>query len=293
MDTSSSSSSQSTPDGPGSEVASGRATSDGDAGSQKRRKATATMSVKAHLVELRNRTLWAALSILLGTVAGWFLYDFVFAALSAPLKDFENAQVNFSTVTAAFDFKIKISIYVGVMLSSPIWLYQLGAFVLPGLTSGEKRHLIGFVCAGVPMFLGGCVAAYMALPVLVHLFLEITPEGASNIIQMQDYLSFVTQIIVALGFACVIPLVLVALNFAGVLSAAVMLRGWRWMVVLSFLFGALVTPTADVISMFLLAAPLLVLFALAVGVSWLNDRRRARKRAAMEAEWDESEISPL
>lgn len=251
------------------------------------------MSIKAHLVELRNRSLWAALSILLGTIAGWFLYDYVFEALSAPLQDFETAQVNFSTITAAFDFQIKISIYLGVILASPFWLYQLGAFVLPGLTTGEKRHLIGFVCAGVPMFLGGCAAAYVALPMLVHLFLEVTPEGAANIIQMQDYLSFVTQIILALGFACVVPLLLVALNFAGVMSASVMLRGWRWMVVLSFLFGALVTPTADVISMFLLAAPLLVLFALAVGVSWLNDRRRARKRAALEAEWDESEISPL
>ena len=241
------------------------------------------MALREHLAELRRRVTRAAIGLLLGSVAGWWLWqDFVYPALQRPLTDVareENirASVNFGAIGSALDFQIKGSIWVGVLVSSPIWLYQLWAFITPGLTSKERRYALGFIAAALPLFLSGAWLAWWVLPNAVKFLIDFTPAEATNVIDATIYLSFAMRIILAFGLAFLMPVVLVGLNFAGLLTGAAVLKQWRITVFLCFVFAAVATPTPDALSLFTLAVPMIALFALAVGVCLLNDRRRARR----------------
>ena len=257
------------------------------------------MPLREHLRELRNRIFKAGLALLAGAVGGWFLYDPVLEALTEPLLRLaeqrgRNISPNFPTVAAAFDLKVKISIFIGVIVSAPVWIYQFWAFITPGLTRKERRYALGFVFAAVPLFMAGSWLAYQFLPNAVRFLVDFTPDGFSNLIDAQVYLGFVMRIILAFGLSFLVPVVLVALNFIGLVSARAMVKAWRWVVVVAFTFAAIATPTPDVLSMFLLALPLLALFALAIGISAVNDGRRRRARARDEfSALDDDATSPL
>jgi sec-independent protein translocase protein TatC len=240
------------------------------------------MPLREHLRELRSRFLKAGLAIALGAVAGWFLYDPVLKALMQPIQDMAlrrggDAKVVFPNVASPFNLKLKLSVYLGLVASSPVWLYQLWAFIVPGLTKKEKRYSLGFVGVAVPLFCAGIALAWKVLPNAINFFGEFTPTGAANYINADDYLTFVTQIFLAFGVAFVVPLLLVALNLVGVLSALAMAKGWRIAVFLTFLFAAVASPTPDAGSMMALAFPMVGLYLIAVGIAWLNDRRRRRR----------------
>ena len=258
------------------------------------------MSLREHLIELRNRIFKAAVGVLFGSVAGWFLYDPVLSALSAPVSEIAatrggSASINFQSVASPFDMKIRIAFFIGVIVSSPIWIYQLWAFITPGLKKHERRYAIGFVGVSIPLFLAGAYMAYMALPNFVRFLVSFSPESFSNYIDAQVYLGFVTRIIITFGLSFLVPVILVGLNFMGLLSGRTMIKAWRWVVVASFTFAALATPTPDVLSMFLLALPLLLLFFIAIGISLMRDRWRRRNdpdALAMD-DLDDDEASPL
>ncbi len=243
------------------------------------------MSLGDHLRELRRRLLISALALVAGAVGGWFLYDPVYQHLTAPLieiarrrGDENSIALNFAGLTAAFSQRISIAIFVGCIVSSPVWLYQLWAFIVPGLTKKERRISLAFIAATVPLFLGGCWFAYQTLPKAVQLLIEFTPSGAVNYPEAALYFSFVTRFILVFGLAFLLPVFLVALNVARVLPAAVMRRTWRPAMLIIFLFAALATPTPDPFTMFLLAIPLALLYFAALGVATLLDRRRARDK---------------
>lgn len=255
------------------------------------------MPLGDHLRELRKRVVRAALGLLAGALAGWFLYEPVLAALVLPVRAVAEQQdiavnLNIQTLVGAFDLKLKVSLFIGVIVSSPIWTYQLWAFVTPGLTRRERRYALGFVLSAVPLFAAGAGLAYLFLGNAVRFLVTFTPTDVENLLNLQDYLSFVMRIILAFGLSFLVPVVLVALNFTGVLSARAMISAWRWIVVMAFTFAAIATPTPDVLSMFMLALPLLCLFALAVGIATLNDRRR-RRREPDFSHLDDDEASPL
>jgi sec-independent protein translocase protein TatC len=258
------------------------------------------MPLREHLRELRNRLLRAGLAIVLGAVIGWFLYPPVFEALMRPIYEIAHAHpdrfvsVNFAQVSSPFNLQLKLSFYIGFVISSPIWLYQLWAFIVPGLTRREKRYSLGFVAVAVPLFVTGLGLAWLVLPNAVRFLTEFTPKGGSNIIVADDYLTFVLRIMLAFGLAFVTPLLLVALNLVGVLSARALAKGWRVAVFLCFLFAAIASPTPDAGSMLALAFPMVALYMIAVGIAVLNDRRKAR-RAAAEGWGDlaDDEASPL
>jgi sec-independent protein translocase protein TatC len=258
------------------------------------------MPLREHLRELRNRLLKAGLAIVVGAVAGWFLYPPVFDALMRPIYEIAKAHpdrfvsVNFAQVASPFNLRLKLSFYIGFVVSSPIWLYQLWAFIVPGLTRREKRYSLGFVAAAVPLFVAGLGLAWLVLPNAVRFLTEFTPEGGSNVIVADDYLTFVLRITLAFGIAFVTPLLLVALNMIGILPARTLAKGWRVAVFLCFLFAAIASPTPDAGSMLALAFPMVGLYMIAVGIAFLNDRRRAR-RAAAEGWGDlsDEEASPL
>ena len=238
------------------------------------------MSLRDHLRELRRRVLLSLVGLAIGAVVGWIVYSPVFDALQRPLVRLASERggliaVNFAGIATSFDMRIKISLFLGVLLSSPWWVYQLWSFVTPGLTKRERRYAIGFVAAGAPLFLLGAFLAWLVLPNAVAILTNFTPKGATNLIDAQVYLSFVMRVVLAFGLAFLLPVLMVALNFAGLVSAKAWARGWRWAVLGIFVFAAVMTPTPDAITMLLVAIPMCGLYFGAVGICAWRDRRRA------------------
>ena len=252
------------------------------------------MSLGSHLRELRVRLSWSAGFLVAGTVIGWFLFEPVFKILQAPLIEVTKARgieaiVNFGTVVSAFDLRIQVSIFLGVIITSPFWLYNLWAFVSPGLKTRERRFTLGFLFSSVPLFLTGAYIAWSSLPSFVVVLIGFTPEGSSNVINASDYILFAIRIVLVFGLAFVMPVLLVLLNFANLVTGLAILKGWRVAVLIIALVSALATPTADPMSMFLLMGPLAALYFIAVGIAVLNDKRRARRDAKLLGEEPEVE----
>lgn len=256
------------------------------------------MPLREHLRELRRRLILSGVAILVAGIVGWFVYDPLLTALNEPLKAASArghlAMMNYAQIGAAFNLKIRISVYLGVIIASPVWLYQLWAFIVPGLTRREKRYALGFVAAAVPLFLAGLYLAWLVLPNAVRFLTDFTPKEGVNYISADLYLTFVTKIMFAFGVAFLVPVVLVALNLAHVLSAHTLAKGWRVAVFLNFLFAAVASPTPDAGTMIALAMPMVGLYFGAVGVAWLIDRRRGLLRSQDPfAGLSDDEASPI
>ncbi|MCL2455829.1 MAG: twin-arginine translocase subunit TatC [Micrococcales bacterium] len=243
------------------------------------------MSLRDHLVEMRKRLLRIAVGLLIGAVGGWFLADPVMELLFSPLHDLaaktgQDMAPNFSDVGGPIDMKLRVAVFLGAVVSSPWWIYQLWAFVTPGLTTKERRRTIGLVVLAVPMFLSGVFFAWWAVPTIVSLFTSVTPDGALNLIDAQGYLAFVLQMMLTFGITFMLPLFMVGLTLAQLVRGRTWMKGWRWAVILISVIAAIVTPTPDLLSMFMVAGPLLALYFMAVGICTLIDRRNDRKLAA-------------
>lgn len=238
------------------------------------------MSLGAHLIELRKRIIIAAIAIAVGAVIGWFLSGLVWDALRAPIyaiAHVRHAQINYPDITSAFDLKLKIAVYSGIILSSPVWLFQIFAFLAPGLTRNEKRYAFGFIFTAVPLFLIGCAAGWFVVPHLVELLTSFAPSQDAALISAEDYLDFVIKLVVVIGIAFVLPVFVVLLNLAGIISAKAIIGAWRLAVLLIVLFTAIATPAADVWDMILLALPMVILYFGSWGIAYLHDRRVARR----------------
>lgn len=256
---------------------------------RKKRDPEGRMSFVEHLVEFRNRFFIAAIAIVLGMVGGFMLSTPVFDALRVPILELAEkrtggAVINFPTITSAFDIRLQIAFTLGIVLASPVWLYQAWMFLMPGLKKTERRYALGFVGAGIPLFLAGCVVGWLLMPRIVDVMASFAPSQDAVYFDAKYYYTFVLQLCLAVGIAFVMPVLLVLLNFAGILEGKTILKGWRVAVLIVALFAAIATPSADVVSMFLLMIPMIGLYFIAVGIALLNDRRRAKKRAAFEAE---------
>ncbi len=244
------------------------------------------MTLAEHLRELRNRLVKAAIAVVAGTVAGWFLYDRVYLLLREPLDHYirvhpdraGDVKLILNGITTAFSLQLNVAIFIGLIISSPAWLYQAWAFIVPGLTTKERRISVAFIAASVPLFVVGIVLAHWSLPLVVGVLLNFTPTGAANFQNLSDYISFVTRFSLGFGFAFLLPVFLVALNMIGILPSRTMLRVWRPAVFGIFVFAAMMMPTPDPYSMLLLAVPLTILYFAAVLVARLLDRRKSTKR---------------
>lgn len=240
------------------------------------------MPLAGHLVEVRKRLFRASLGVLVGVIVGFLVSDQVLELLRVPiaqLAESRNASLNYDSVSGAFELKMRIALYAGVVVSSPVWLYQAFAFFVPGLTRREKKFTFGFFFSAVPLFFAGCVAGFALFPHIVELLAGFASTEDSTILQASYYFDFVMKLVLAVGVAFVLPVFVVLLNFVGVLPGAAIVRGWRFVLVAIVLFCALATPAADIMSMFLLAVPMTVLFAAAAGIAVLHDRRVARRAA--------------
>lgn len=264
------------------------ATDKGQPSSQKRRKKPrkapeGQMSLREHLRELRNRFFKAAAAILVGTIVGFIVYQPAFTILTEPITQLSTdeapVEVVFSSVAQPFDIMLQVALFIGLILSSPVWLYQVWAFIVPGLRKNERRYALGFIAAAVPLFVGGILLGWFALPQAMAFFTSLTPDGTAHRVLATVYVPFVTRLLLAFGIALVIPVILVGLNLAGILSGATMLKHWRISVFLIAVIAAMGAPGSDVITMFYLGAPLTLLFGLALGIALLHDRRLAKKEA--------------
>ncbi|MDF2560014.1 MAG: preprotein translocase subunit TatC [Microbacterium sp.] len=244
------------------------------------------MSLGAHLVELRKRLMYAALALVIGMVIAFIVADPIIHFITEPIRiitakrgdDF--SALNFGTITSAFDMRMRIAFSIGLFISAPIWLWQVWAFIMPGLTRKEIRYTIGFVVAAVPLFFAGCYLGVMIMPHVIELMWSFTPEGATNFYYAQEYYDFVFKLMIVIGVSFVLPVFLVALNLAGVMSGRAILKGWRVAIIIATVFAALATPAADVVSMLMLAGILIVLFFAAAGLSLLFDRRKRKRDEA-------------
>ncbi len=238
------------------------------------------MPLIEHLLELRKRLTRAALAIIVCAVAGFFVSKPVLELLNGPLKA-AGGQVNFTTVTGAFDVEIEIAIIVGVVVASPVWLYQIFAFLTPAFTRQEKRYVFGFFFTAVPLFLLGCAAGALVVPHMVGLMVSFAPATARSLLDAKTYLDFVLRLMLVIGIAFVLPVFLVLLNFLGVLRGRTILKSWRIAILAITVFTAVATPSADVVSMLLLALPMVLLFFAAAAVAIVHDRRKDRRDAAV------------
>ncbi len=264
-----------------------------------------SMTLFEHLREFQRRLFRAVLAIAVGSVVAWFFYDQIFAFIRAPFDQVVAEAQNqgkqivlaINGVSDAFTLQLQIVMVSGIVISLPIWLYQLWQFLAPGLKKSERKWAYGFVIAGTPLFLLGAWIAYIAMPPLLGLLLGFTPENVSNIINVTTYLSFTLQIMLFFGLGAMIPAIFVMLNFAGLLTGGRLLRSWRWLIIGCLTFAAIATPSPDPINMLVVAAPFLGLVFAAVGIMIVNDKRRARRdrRAALRAPADDeaSTIEPV
>ena len=244
------------------------------------------MSLIEHLRELRNRLFKASLAIVIGTVVAWSFYPQIFEVLSQPVNEIvEKAQENgrdvrlvLGGVADAFILQIKVSVVTSMLVTSPIWLYQLWRFITPGLYRKEKLRAYLFVSVAVPLFVSGAVLAYIFLPIGLNILFGFTPLGVGNYVPVDRYLSFFLRMVLVFGISFLAPLFIVMLNIFDVLEAKAITSRWRVVVLSVFAFAAVATPTGDPVNMTLLAAPVLLLISIATFIAWLNDKRRARKR---------------
>ncbi len=260
------------------------------------------MTLIEHLRELRTRLFRAALAITAGAILGWAFYGPLFDLIRHPFdRVLAEAEANgqqvtlaLTGVTDAFTLRLKVSLIAGVVLSSPVWLFQLWRFIAPGLRGTERRWAYGFTAAATPLFLAGCTMGYLVLPKMLEVLLGFTPANVANIISIDYYLSFALQLLLFFGIGFLLPMTFVMLNFAGILSGRKLLSWWRFLIFGAFVFAAVATPSGDPISMALLAVPLLSLVAIAVIITLLNDRRRRRKNPESDfGQWDDEQVSPI
>lgn len=262
----------------------------------------AQMPLREHLRELRRRLVISLLALTAGSIVGWVYYVQIFDVISKPIQDVVNeaaaqgrdVRLVVSGVTDAFMLQVKIAVIAGLVLSSPVWIYQLWAFVTPGLHSKERRWVYVLAAVSVPLFLAGVVLAYVVMPKGLEVLLGFTPQNVGNYLPVDRYLSFFIRMVLVFGVAFLTPLFIVGLNVIGVLSGKTLAKAWRYIIFGVFVFAAVATPTGDPITMMLLATPMMVLVGAAVVFAMLNDRRRRRNGAEPDySSFGDDEISPI
>jgi sec-independent protein translocase protein TatC len=262
------------------------------------------MPLMDHLRELRNRIVKAAAALLVGTAVG--LIPAVFNRLwhiivrpfcSAVIHGQAGcrtggAQLIFAGIFDPFLQRVEIAFFFGLIVTCPVWLYQLWAFIAPGLYRRERRWSYAFVGTAAPLFVAGAGIAYFAMSRGLGYLLGLTPSGVENLPQVSTYLSYFVAMILGFGLALELPLAMVVLNRAGVLTHERFRKWRRTILFLVFVFAGIASPSPDPVTMLLLGGLCAVLVEVAEVVIWTTDRRRAR-RPALYAGLADDELSPI
>lgn len=253
----------------------------------------ARMGLLNHLSELRVRLLRAFLGIAIGTVVGWFLYHPIMSVVMAPLAKLDNAQLTITTIGGGFDLQLRVAFWAGIIVSSPWWIWQIGSFIAPALKKREKNYAIGFGVAGTALFLLGAASGVWMAPRAVTILQSFVPEGAASMFTADLYLTFYMRLVIVCGISMSFPVILVILNFAGVLSARAMLKGWRWATVGAFTFAAIANPLPQPWPMIIQAGLILVVYFGACGIAALHDRKKKNGSLFKRAPKEKTEVKEV
>jgi sec-independent protein translocase protein TatC len=240
------------------------------------------MSLGEHFSELRRRLVRSAIALFICMIAVWNQFPSIFSLIRKPYDSVQvegsDAILALTGVTSGFSLQLRVSLSAAVVLSSPIWIYQLWRFISPGLKRNERKWAYVFTGVAVPLFASGVLLAYYVMPRMLGTLFQFTPTDVENVTSVESYLSFFLHLTLFFGVGFLLPLILVTMNFAGILSGERLRAAWRWLILGSFFFGAVATPNGDPLAMTFVAIPMITLSFIAVGVALLNDRRRTRKR---------------
>jgi sec-independent protein translocase protein TatC len=256
------------------------------------------MPLMEHIRELRNRLLKALGVIALGTVIGLIplIYDHLWNWVDGPFKQAQKSDHHIGlVVTGVFDpfmVRVQIALYFGLIITSPFWLYQLWAFIAPGLYRREKRWTYAFVFTAAPLFLGGATLAYFVMSRGLRYLLALAPAGVTVIPTISNYLSYFQAMLLGFGLAFELPLALVMLNMVGIITHERIRKWRRFMIFGVFVFAGIASPSPDPLTMLMLAVPCVVLIEVAELIIWSNDRRRAARPSMYEGLADD-QMSPL
>ncbi|HEY8480864.1 MAG TPA: twin-arginine translocase subunit TatC [Spirillospora sp.] len=257
------------------------------------------MPLKDHLRELRSRLIKAILGLVAGAVVGWLLFDPIWDFLKQPYTQIPpehcldgKCDLVVHGIFDGFFIHLKVALMVGAVLSSPVWLYQIWAFVAPGLYDRERRWTYAFLAAAVPLFFLGAVLAYLTMDKGLKIFIGLAPGDTTVLVGVQDYLGYAQAMLFIFGLTFELPLFVVMLNLVGVLSHRRIRKSRRVLIFAVFVFAAVATPSQDPFTMLALALPTIVLFEIAELFAFLHDRRKARRGDPYEGLSDD-EASPL
>ncbi|MDQ6935514.1 MAG: twin-arginine translocase subunit TatC [Actinomycetota bacterium] len=257
------------------------------------------MALGDHLRELRARIMRSALYLVVATVIALFFWHQLFGLIFAPYNQARTAlggrvatEAVITGAGGALLLQLKLCGVAGVVASSPLWLYEIWGFIVPGLHSRERRWTRIFAIVAGPLFIAGVVVGYYVMPKGLQVLISFTPAKVTNLIDFGDYFSFITRMLLVFGIAFEIPLFVVMLNLAGVVKGRTLAKYRSWIILGTFIFAAVATPSTDPFSMCMLAFPMLALFFISEAISRLVDRRRAQA-AALAAPYGDDEASPL
>ncbi len=253
------------------------------------------MPVLDHLRELRRRVIVVVLIVAVGAVFGWIFYGHLLDVLKHPYcqvpKKFRatpngtgDCVLIYHGVLDGFTTRLKVSAIAGAVLTGPFWLYQVWAFITPGLRQRERKYTLWFIAMSTVLFAAGMTLAYVVLSKGLRLVIEQGGYGTAAQLTVSDYISFVTLMLVVFGAAFEVPLLVVMANFVGVLPASLLRKSRRIGIFLIFLFAAVATPSTDPFTMCAMAVPMVILFEVAIRIAIVHDRRKARRLADERAE---------
>jgi len=263
------------------------------------------MALSDHFRELRARLLRSALVLVIAFFVAIFFYDQLLELVQHPYNEARTALANrnppirtepvINDATGGILLQFKLCGIVAVIAASPYWLYQIWAFVLPGLHPKEKKYSRMFAAIAGPLFLGGVALGYYVLPKGLTVLISFVPHGVTNLIDFGRYFSFEMRMLLIFGIAMEIPLFVVLLNLAGVLSGQALAKHRPWIIIGTMVFAAVATPSTDPFSMLMLGIPMLVLFMISEVICRISDRVRGRGAHAPHRtdQWADDEISPL
>jgi sec-independent protein translocase protein TatC len=263
------------------------------------------MSLIEHLRELRRRTIIAAVAIVAGTIVAFVFHTQVQHLVTRPYCDLpahyhqfgnQRCALVVSGVLDPFTVTLRLSLYAGLLLSSPVWLWQLWQFVTPGLYKRERRWALSFVSSSVLLFAAGAVVAYVTLPNGLRFLLGFASSGSglTSLLTFTSYLSYFTAMVLVFAVSFEFPLFVIMLNLANVVSYDRLRRWTRGIIFGIFVFAAVATPSQDPFTMIALAAPMSLLYGVALGIAYLHDRRaEGRGDTSPYADLDDDELSPL
>ncbi|TCJ23371.1 twin-arginine translocase subunit TatC [Nocardioides jejuensis] len=254
------------------------------------------MHLSDHFREFRARVLKIALIWIVGFAISLFFFDQIYALINDPYQQARVALGQKRTIPitqgpgAGLMLYLKLSSIATSLFTSPLWLYQVWAFVLPGLHRHEKKWTAVFVVVAGPLFLAGVVLGYLTLPKGLEVLIGFNPHGVTNLLEFNDYITFFSRTLMLFGISFDIPVFVVLLNLAGVVKGKTLGAYRRWMIVGVFVFAAVATPSTDPFTMTAMAVPMVILFLISEVIARINDNRRAARRPNANLSPDEASI---